>query len=296
MLQPSEGSSGVDTLRPARIARLLGTTSDTVTSRLDRMEAAGVVVGYAAVPNLRLLGLESGTYLFRAADEGRKADALAVARKLGGLITTHDYFGSGVCLELSYRNAEDRDARLAAVGDACEAVEVCKFFDGTSPDPVREPSRLDWRILAALREQPLATHVELARSLGVTPRTVRRRIARLDAEGAIQMQPLLDPSRADGLILTELFLHLDDAPAAARRVVSVLRDRHVFAYVPATRSLGEFSVLVFAHSMMEVDALVRDATSVEGVQAAEPWFFRRFVDESAWIGDALRERAASAPR
>lgn len=70
-------------------------------------------------------------------------------------------------------------------------------------------------------------------------------------------------------------------------------DEHVYAYVPASASLGHFDMLLFARTSADVEAMRRRAEKVDGVVRAEAWLFRAFLAFPAWLDEAIA-RAASA--
>jgi len=129
----------------------------------------------------------------------------------------------------------------------------------------------------------------------VSARTVKRHLARMAAEGSVFLVPAVDPSKADGLFIFELLVYLREG--AGPRPMDALRaafyDEHVYAYVPASASLGHFDMLLFARTSAEVEAMRRRAEQVEGVVRAEAWLFRAFLAFPTWLDDAIA-RAASA--
>src|SRR5687767_945798 len=102
----------LDALQPTRIARLTGSSVNTVKDRIAAMTATGIIAGYHAVPNLQHLGLRGEAYHLRFPTDDAK-DA-AIPRILGteGLLELHDFLGKGACADFAFRDDAELRARL----------------------------------------------------------------------------------------------------------------------------------------------------------------------------------------
>jgi DNA-binding Lrp family transcriptional regulator len=287
-----------DVLKPAHIARTLGVTVDTVKDRIRRMEAAGVIAGYQVMPNLRHLGLTGAAFLFRVPAMEAKDRVVDEAQTTEGLLELHDFQGPAMCVDLVYSSPEALQGRLDALAKSTGDAAPLKFYDRDMPPAPRPLTRLDWRILRAMRGRARAPLADIAAEVGVSARTAKRHHDRMAAEGAFFTYPLLDPSKAPGMVMFELlfWLRADAGRGTANRILKAFDDRQVYSYVPASPPLGSFDLLLFADSVAQVDALRRQGEAIEGVARCEAWMFRGFHDRSAWLDRAIEERAeASLP-
>lgn len=283
-------------LRAPRIARELGTTVNTVKDRIARMEADGVIAGYQVVPNFHHLGLQAGAHKFRIVDEERKDEAVRVARGLDGILEVHDFMGPSLCVDFAYNNAQSQGEKVRAVSEASGDADPIRFYERAMPRVERELSRLDWRILHALRWRANRPLSEVADELGVALRTVRRHYDRMAAEGSFFAIPLVDPSKAAGLFMFDLICEL--APLgkqeAIRQLLRTFDDRLVYGFEPAPGSTAGFDMLLFAATSADLEAVRREAAAVPGVVRAESNLFRAFLDESRWLDAAIADRVRPA--
>ncbi len=283
----------LDALQPARIARVTGTSVNTVKDRIARMSELGIIAGYQAVPNLRHLGLQGEAYHLRFASDAAKDQAMPRILAVDGLLELHDFLGRGACADFAFKDTAALKRILAALSAGSQDGAPRHFYNREMPKVTRSLTALDWRIVQALRADPRATPADLAPTVGVSTRTVKRHLTRMAAEGSLFLVPMLDPSKADGLFLFELLVYLREGtgprPMAALR--TAFHDEHVYAYVPASAELGNFDLLLFARTSAEVEALRRRAEQVEGVVRAEAWLFRAFLGFPTWL-DAAIEQAA----
>ena len=285
----------LDALQPAHIARATGASVNTVKDRIGRMTDKGIIAGYHAVPNLQHLGLRGEAYYLRFPSEEAKDAALPRLLATEGLLELHDFLGKGACADLAFRDEAELRAKLDVLQEASGDSAPRRFYYREMPRVERELTPLDWRILQALRADPRAQPADLAPTVGVSARTVKRHLSRMAAEGSVFLVPALDPSKADGLFIFEMLVYLTEGsgPRPMNDLRAAFHDEHVYAYVPASAALGHFDMLLFARTSAEVETMRRRAEAVDGVVRAEAWLFRAFLAFPAWL-DAAIARAASA--
>lgn len=283
----------LDALQPARIARVTGSSVNTVKDRITRMTELGVIAGYQAMPNLRHLGLRGEAYHLRFTSDAAKDKAMPQLLGVNGLLELHDFLGQGACADFAFKDEAELQRTLEALSAGSQDGAPRHFYSREMPKVTRSLTPLDWRIVQALRADPRATPADLAPAVGVSTRTVKRHLTRMAAEGSIFLVPMLDPSKADGLFLFELLVYLREGtgprPMAALR--TAFQAEHVYAYVPASAELGNFDMLLFARTSADVEALRRRAEQVDGVVRAEAWLFRAFLGFPAWMDAAIQQEA-----
>jgi DNA-binding Lrp family transcriptional regulator len=157
----------------------------------------------------------------------------------------------------------------------------------------RPLSRLDWQIIKALRNRATRPLGEVADEVGASAKTVRRRHARMAAEGSFFAVPAVDASRAPGVIMYELLFYTapDAGRGAVAKILDLLRDRYLYHYVPASESLGNFDVLLAAQSAGEIEQMRQAGGKIPGVVKVSALVFRGWAEHSAWLDAAIDERA-----
>ena len=282
-----------DALKPSTLAKAVGTSVVTVKERIARMEEAELIAGYQIFPNLRHLDLGARGYFFRIRTEDGKGDVVDRMAGLEGLLELHDFLGGGVCADFAFQGPKDLAGKLAYLSDKSGDANPQRFYDRHMPVVKRRLSTLDWRILRALRGRARRPLAEVAEAVGISGRTVKRRYEAMAREGSFFVVPLLNPAKAEGLILFELLFYLRESGRAAttNAVLREFDDHRVYTYRPASPELGTLDMLLFAKSSEEVERLRRRAAGIPGVARAEAWLFQGFFDHSAWIDDAIAARA-----
>jgi DNA-binding Lrp family transcriptional regulator len=256
--------------RPAAVARALGVGVDTVKRRLAALREAGVYHGLQVAPNPLLVGYRVVTFHARAKDATAKA---AAVRKLAGgpgIVGTVGMVGGDCCFDVAYRSDAERDALRARIA-AAFGVDPVHFIAYPLPIPRVEPTPLDWRILQALRRDPAAGLDAVAKDLGVSARTVKRRHDRLAKGGAFDVVGVFDPGAVAGQFVAYLLVHFapGSGPEEAPRVLNAFRERWLAQWTPPERELGHLALVTAVSSARELEELRREAESIPNVARCE---------------------------
>jgi DNA-binding Lrp family transcriptional regulator len=260
------------------------------------MEETGFLRCYQVYPNLTHLGLSGSAYLFRVADDDKKAEAITKAELVDGLTEVHNFLGAEMCLDMAYGSPAELSRKLKLLREITGDPAPERFYDRVMPKVDRPLTRLDWQILKALRNRARRPLGEVAAEVGASVKTVRRRYARMAADGSFFAIPAVDASRAPGTIMYELLFYTapDAGRTAVPQILELLRDRYLYHYVPASESLGNFDVLLAAQSASEIEEMRKAGGKVPGVVKVSALVFRGWAEHSAWLDAAIDERAKAA--
>lgn len=280
----------------AAIAKRLRIDLKTVKARVTRMEEQGFIHSYQIVPNLGLFGLRADGYLYRVVDVEAKQEALKRVEGVEGLLEIHDFMGSEACVDMTYASAEELASKLRRVSDLTGDRAPVQFYARHLPGLQRTLSRLDWRIMRALRGRANRPLADVADELGLSLKTVRRRFDRMAHEGSFFIVPMLNPARALGIVLFELLVYAapDAPPSTSHELLASLDHNYVYHYVPSSRALGTFGVLLFADSTAQVEELRQRVRGIRGVTRVEALLFRGWADHSGWIDQRIARACEAA--
>jgi len=281
-----------EAFKPSYLAKRTGVEPETVKARLARMEASGFIRFYQVYPNFRHFGLQGSAYLFRVPDDDRKAEAIQKVEPIDGLVEIHNFLGPEMCVDLSHRGPDDLSRKLRLLAEFTGDAAPTRFYERQMPSVGRALTPLDWRILKALRYKGRRPLAEVADEVGVSPRTVRRRYDRMAAEGSFFIVPAIDPGKAPGILLYELLFYLspDATESVPGQVLRMLDERYVYHYVPSSKALGNFDVLLYAESAGEIEEVRQKVRSLSGVAKVTALVFRAWREYTEWIDAAIEER------
>lgn len=196
-----------------------------------------------------------------------------------------------MCIDVFYRTQAEHDRRLAVLRSFA-ASTPCRFYQAAVPRPSRELTHLEWRVIRAMRGRARAGAEELGELVGVSGRTVKRAQERLVEEGAIDVVPLVDPSRIPHFIPVVLAFHFDAGPSseAARRVQAALEDRLWTDWIPPDGEAGNFDVVAYASSTGEIGELRDRALGVPGVRSVDILLPAGGRLNAEWLNEAIDAR------
>ncbi len=127
---------------------------------------------------------------------------------------------------------------------------------------------VDRAIMAILQEDGRAPHVELARRLGVSEGTVRRRVAKLLKGGVIRVVAVAEPERLG--YHTSAFIGLQVDPAQVEEVATKLAALAETEQVAITTGRYDIFIWVNLESAEALAAFLhRKIGTVEGVRRTE---------------------------
>lgn len=188
------------------LGREVGLTGKAARLRRHRLERAGVLSEYALHPSAPTLGRYARTWRYRA----RGSLELPVHRlhEIEDLVLVRS-FRPDLHVVLSYARTADPepDPRLARI----LGQPLSGWGEATAADSLagRTPlSRTDWRVLEAVVRSPRGTQAAWCRRAQVSPRTFRRRLARLEADHRLDHSVILDLRHERGLATYGVWLKL----------------------------------------------------------------------------------------
>jgi DNA-binding Lrp family transcriptional regulator len=278
-------------LRPAALARALHTSTDTIKRRLAAMRKQGVFHGTKAFPNPRLLGLRTASLHFSMQPGDRRRIAPQQVTEVEGVLGVFDMVGGDRCIDVAYPH----DTSLHEIQDRLRSllgVASSHFVDFATPTPGIELSPLDWRIVRALRSKPDTSLESVAKSLGLSLRTVKRRFDRMVQEGCIDVIGLFDPGVIPGHLVVDLLFHLNPSSGKAElaAVLNAYRSRWVAQWSPPDSRLGALTLVVVAQSARELEDLRREGESLACVRRCDALVLERAVEHWDWIDVELARR------
>lgn len=289
-----------ETTTVAALAKGLKVSKETVRRRLADLERSGAFAGRILVPNFRALGLNSCTVHFRAKDAGRKSDALPKVAALDGVLGAYDMLGPDLCVDLCFQDEDDRQAKVDAIDEWLGGASTSVFLDIPLPKLAKPPTTLDWRIVLAMSGDATRSPDEVGAELGVSGRTIKRRLAALVAGGAVDIVGNFDPGRVQGKLVTYLLLRLRSGAGRAdvQTIQRVFGRRWLAQWSPPERDLADVVIVTVAASAREADDLRREAMSLSQVARAETLILSGVASQPAWLTQAIQGRAtqASKPR
>jgi len=292
----------------SEMASHVGLERTAVWARIRRWRREGFWDGFQVRSNPRIFGVGQVHVEIPVLGPAQAADLIDRLEQVDGVlwarvgfgVSAHGREGEEVLASLVVEDVEQRDRltrvlrRLSATGD------LEGPFRNETPVCSLSLTALDWRIIAAVTANPNASLARLAPLVGVTPKTLDQRRARLIDGHAIFYLPKADWSRLGCVVLGVLCrsaAELDPVRVEleARYRASIPMDLGGFEGISPEWDVSTcFGTMVPAYSPHGVHALIRDVSRIPGVSLvrSETWGPERLY--LGWTNRHIAEHISAA--
>lgn len=270
----------------ADIARAVGADEETTRARIRRLQDDGIILGWSVSMNPALFGRQ-----FYRVDLGQVPDAerprvLPALEALDGAKLLFEYYGGRFALAIVAPPPPALDRHLTllrALTGAAPQAHRMEF-----PPVEGDLTPLDWRIARTLRAGVRRPYAELAEEVGVSERTLRRRIERMVESRAIYLECRVDLGKVSGLVPCTLTVsYADPRERAADATLRAMPGR-VFGWFEGPVSRVSFP----AKNLAEAEALRARVAAMPGVAAARLDAQLAVTTLDRWMDEEIERRAA----
>ena len=182
----------------ANVAAGLNIDEETVRSRLKHMNDVRFLRGWQLILNPGLLGREAAIVELSVGDSESKPEVISRLKLLEGVMLIDDLYGNELAVLTMYENASALERQVRLFASLCGGPTPASWKLGFPPCELT-PTRTDWRIMQALRRDGRGRLSDVARSLRLSTRTVKRRMIQLVDGNAFYLDPLLDLGKVGGV-------------------------------------------------------------------------------------------------
>ncbi len=193
--------SGLESL--ADLSKKLRVNDQTVRSALKRMEDSGFLKTWSAILNPHIFNMEAGSVLL---ESGREAsiskDEIVTQLKLieGVVIIFRFHDEPGFRVIFYYEDQNDLDRKLRLMCSICRTSHPPQSWELNYPSSKMKLKRTDWQLIRILLINSRGNTSDIAASIGVSSRTVRRRLALLTQSNVFFVDPVVDIKRIEGFL------------------------------------------------------------------------------------------------
>lgn len=231
----------------ASIAKRVGASEETVRRRVRLAENRGVIQGWRVVVHPNVIAY-TDVFLDLQVDRAqRKEEIIKLLRLVDSVVLITDFEGTGLFLLIYSELGDVLSRKVQLIRTICGADELVTWNTLLPPCGLKL-IETDWRIIWAIRDDPRKSISKIAREVGVTTRTVNRRLTLLARERAFFLMGLPDFRQVRGTTANFLIL-LSDArgrASAAQKISSRFENityqgvyDHVMIYDIAFPTLSE---------------------------------------------------------
>ena len=276
------------------LSKQLGVTGETVRNRMRRMFESGVLKGIVLQPNPAVLGSSIGALGFFV-QNGTPRGALAKKLSLvdgAQLVVTHLDGMIGVVFMHDGGESLDRKVKLIMeMGGVSDAF----FTELPFPPCQLELSRTDWRIMAVLRPDATKSYKELSKTLGLSSRTIKRRLDRMVAGNAVFSIASHQVRAVESGVEANMVVFYDPSvsrPETDARIIKEIRDYLLYAGLWARYSVYAVALPNVASS----DAVAERVRRIRGVKDARSAIIEERLELYQSLDGMIAKKVAEADR
>lgn len=282
-------------LNPWVIAKKVGADGNTVKQRLSKMKKSGFIQYFQIYPNFRLLDIQGAAYGFRIPDILEKRDIIEKCALVDGITEIHNFIGSYICVDFTYLDGKDEGRRLELFRNLTHCPTPERFYDRLMPPVAIELTATDWRIVKALRYQAFRPLSAVAKDLGLSVKTVRKRFDRMASNNAIIVVPIVNPADIPNTITHVILLYPDQdrRDAVLRQALETFQDS---CFLARTEGPGNAMICLAARTLSDTEENLIRARKIDGIKDAKMLILREIREYTQWVDSAIDRKIAETAR
>ena len=250
------------------IASRLGEDDSTVWNRYRKLQESGAMSGWQLMINPTFFACRMGDIMVDVQPESAKADMIRKLKLVESVMMLMNFYGKAMKIFVIYDSDESYSRSVQLISRITNGEMVTRARMGLPRSETEHLTETDLSIIRALSEDARKSYVLVARELGLSTKTVKKRVDRLRKENTIFALPSLNVGRARGLI--PVLLSYTYSSSGAKGPV----DRAITSHFEGSYLWAGFSdpnsgfVMLSAPSMADVQGFLEWARLQPGIASA----------------------------
>jgi DNA-binding Lrp family transcriptional regulator len=249
------------------IATRLGADDATVSYRYKRLQESGCMSVWSLLVNPTFFGYRVSEAMIDVQPESAKSDMIRKLRLVNEITGMVNFYGKALQLYMIYNGDESRSRTVELISRITNAERVTQCRLPLPGSQTKNLTETDVAIIRALSKDARKSAKLIANELGLSAKTVRKRVDRLRKENTILPFPVINIESIPGLIpiyLSYTYSNRDKTTV----------DRAIVSHFDASFLMGNFadpeigSVVLGASTMAEVQKFLDWTKSQPGIASA----------------------------
>jgi len=233
---------------------------------MKRLQEQRVLRGWYLGINPGLTGHDVVHAWVRIEDENAKGDLLSKLLSDPDTERVCNYLGPKVSVVLFSKKGTGSETLFGHLSKVVGRMGVL-HKGGVVPTTMTSLKKTDAAIVASLCRDPWKSFTSVAAEVGLSEKTIRRRVTKLAEDGAIYMLPIIDLKALQGIVPVELVVDYSSKGSRAsvnEQVVSQVKEGLIFSDISGP--FGYFALIV--PNVSQVEQIERWARQLHGVSGA----------------------------
>lgn len=177
------------------MARNLGVDEETVRNRIKHMKKSGFLAGWRLLPNPSLLNRTYSFLLLKIKDPNSKQETISRLMSKDGVVFIINYYGDTILITLFDDYQKMSSKQIFDLGTVTYPI----VSEISVPRTDFQMTALDWDISRQLLSNAEKKVASIAKVVGASEKTVRRRLEKMMASSAIFVSPMTNLRRMTGV-------------------------------------------------------------------------------------------------
>ena len=262
------------------IAQKLGVDSDTVRNRVRKLQQARLLGDWHIVVNPHLLGGDD-VAIWLDVQPATKDGLIDKIKVMQGVSIITIFLGSRLMFFLRHDSQRFFETQLELVRRISKAPHL-DFAKLPFPECTLKLSRTDWTVLRALHTSPRKTYAAISKEVGLSIRTVKRRLDRLIQGGVAFALPEVSPKALQGAVMAALEVAYppDRKGEIDAKIDNHFGDHvwHVLHLLPGQQGTTQhcfFSMVIW--NLSKAKAILHKVELLPGVQSARMHLYEDMI-------------------
>jgi DNA-binding Lrp family transcriptional regulator len=269
----------------SNVARKLGVDEETVRMRVNRAKEHGFLPAWRMMVNPLLISCHAANLDLEVREEQSKAADIGKIKIVDGVNSIVDFRGKEILVGMYYEDDEFLAKKVQLIESICDSPKLA-FWNSPFPRPDVQLSHLDWRIIDAMQEDAWKDLEGVAESLGVSARTVQRRLSAMKEGKAVYLSRPPNVNAVGGLMCNFLVYYSDEEKKRAADYEIHSTFSRMGAYDTSAKQFSIFGIS--CENFSEADKVMERVKAIDGVQSVR----MRVVKEIIVVQDWLRNQVA----
>ncbi len=271
------------------LGKRLGVDEEAVRRRLKRAEEIGSLPGWKMMVNPHLLGCQAAGVDLEVRTEETKDQAISDIRRVAGVVKVLNFRGPGLQLTVFSPEESALKTETERIRAICGGAEPTVWGIGF-PVPRVRMKAIDWRIVGTMLDDARSSLEPVSESLGLSLRTVERRLTTMAEGRAVYLQGIPNFRRFAGLSCVFL-VHCPDGKRKAA-VDNLVLSKVQRTELASTSSKAYSTFVMVFDNLHEADETLEWIRDLEGVERVTMGIMKNLLVEEGWLRDEIGERAS----
>lgn len=250
------------------IAARLGADDMTVRYRYNRLQQSGYMSIWSLLVNPVFFGYRVAEVMVDVQPESAKPDMIRKLKLIHEITGMVNFYGKAMSIYMIYNGDQSRSRTIELISRITNAENITQFRMPMPQSLTKNLTETDVAIIRALSKDARKSSLLVAKELGLSSKTVRKRVERLRNENTILPLPILNIASIPGII--PVYLSYVYTKNEAKTTV----DREIISYFDAGYIMTSFSdphagnVVIGAPTMADVPKILEWAKSQPGIASS----------------------------